>query len=530
MRKLIGVVAAVGGCAVLCAPAVAASAPSYAVRPMKLPGLGARAAKVEPGRWLIGARPGAGVAQVAKRYGAHSLAVPGALSVARDDARGLAAALKRRGDLVYAEPDVVLKRASVPDTTPDAWARGVVVGSNIPAPAPTVPVGIVDDFVDTTLPDLGAQTRIVNPPAAVTGSHGTEVASAVSAAANGVGVEGIFPSVPLLSYGLGANITCSAASNGITAVVEAKAKVVNLSFGSASQCFTLFRTVEGAYGAGALVVAAGGNEAQAGNAPSFPAAWPHVLSVAAVDQALAPASFSNRNAAIDLAAPGEAVPLDTPVALDTDGTPDGVTLDSGTSFASPMVAGAAAWVWSARPSLSNGQVADVLRESASDVATPGYDSQTGFGVVNIPKALTARIPRDDPLEPNDEITFVDGSSFRSADPYIWRGLPRAALRASVDVVEDPLDVYRVQVPAGRSVRAVLRTTFGDADLFAFPGTRKTLAGKPLARSENNRLRTDALTLRNPSRTARRFYLAIDSSSSTSLNSTYQLSFTRATRR
>jgi hypothetical protein len=149
--------------------------------------------------------------------------------------------------------------------------------------------------------------------------------------------------------------------------------------------------------------------------------------------------------------------------------------------------------------------------------------------VNIPKALTAQVPRDDPLEPNDEITFVDGSSFRSADPYIWRGLPRAPLRASVDVVEDPLDVYRVQVPAGRSVRAVLRTTFGDADLFAFPGTRKTLGGRPLARSENNRLRTDALTLRNPSRTARRFYLAIDSSSATSLNSTYQLSFTRASR-
>ena len=79
------------------------------------------------------------------------------------------------------------------------------------------------------------------------------------------------------------------------------------------------------------------------------------------------------------------------------------------------------------------------------------------------------------------------------------------------------------------MRAVLRTTFGDADLFAFPGTRKALGGRPLARSENNRLRTDALTLRNPSRTARRFYLAIDSSSATSLNSTYQLSFTRASR-
>ena len=83
MRKLIGVVATVGGCAVLCPSAVAVTAPSYAVRPMKLPGLGARAAKVEPGRWLVGARPGAGVARVAKRYGARSLAVPGRSRVSR---------------------------------------------------------------------------------------------------------------------------------------------------------------------------------------------------------------------------------------------------------------------------------------------------------------------------------------------------------------------------------------------------------------------------------------------------------------
>jgi hypothetical protein len=76
---------------------------------------------------------------------------------------------------------------------------------------------------------------------------------------------------------------------------------------------------------------------------------------------------------------------------------------------------------------------------------------------------------------------------------------------------------------------VLRTTFGDADLFLYPGTRKTLGGTPLARSEKNRLRTDGVTLRNPSRSARRFYVAIDSSSSTSLNSTYQLSFARASR-
>ena len=240
---------------------------------------------------------------------------------------------------------------------------------------------------------------------------------------------------------------------------NAKASIVNLSFGSPGQCFTLFRTVEAAYGAGTLVVAAAGNEAQQGNAPNYPAALAAVLSVAAVGQTLAPASFSNSNAAVDLAAPGS-VPVDTPVALDTDGTPDGTRVDTGTSFASPIVAGAAAWIWSARPTLSNGQVADVLRESAQDVNTPGYDTQTGFGLVNISNALTAPTPVNDPLEPNDDVTFIDGTSFRDPDPYIWRGVSRSPLRASVDVVEDPVDTYRIRVPRPPRRAVVLRTTFG----------------------------------------------------------------------
>jgi Subtilase family len=400
------------------------------------------------------------------------------------------------------------------------------VPPNLPAPAAAVSVGIVDDFVDTSLPDLASQTRILNGPAAITGAHGTEVASAVSAAANGAGVMGVYPGVPLLSYGLPAQITCSAAANGIIAELDAHAAVINLSFGSAEQCFTLFRAVERSYGAGALIVAAGGNEFLSGNRPSYPAAWPHVLSVAALNQAFGPAFFSTQNAAIDVAAPGQDVPLATPVALDIDGTPDGITTDSGTSFASPIVAGAAAWVWSARRSLTNGQVADVLRNSAQDLAEPGYDAQTGFGLINIPRALSAPTPQDDPLEPNDEIAFVDGSSFRTPDPYVWRGATRTTIRASVDVVEDPVDVYRVRVPAGRAVLIRLLPAFGDADLLAFPGNRRSLAGTPSARSRRDGRATDSFTLRNPGRAPRRFYVAVVPAGQTSLNSSYSLQFLR----
>lgn len=525
MRKLIGAAVAAAGCAVLCAPA-SAFTPGYAVSPMTLPSAGARAAGAQPARWLVGALPDVRVAKVARGFGARQLELKGTYVLPRDRAGGFAAALRRRGALAYAEPDIALRRASVPDLANTGWARGVVVQPPVAPPAPRVTVGVVDDFVDTTLPDLAAQTRILNGPPAITGSHGTEVASAISGAANGVGVEGIYPSVPLVSFGLPPDITCSAAASGIIAALNAGATVINLSFGSSSQCATLFRVVEAAYGAGALVVAAAGNEAERGNAPSYPAAWPHVLSVAALNEALAPASFSSRNAAVDIAAPGQNVPLDTPIALDPDGTPDGVRIDSGTSFASPIVAGAAAWIWSSRATLSNGQVADVLRESAQDVAAPGYDPQTGFGLVSIPKALVAPTPLNDPLEPNDDIAFVDGTAFRTPDPYVWRGLPHGPIRASVDEIEDPIDVYRIRVPAHRSALVQLRTTFGDADLFVFPGSRRTLQGTPVGRSVKRGRRTDSVTVRNTSGAPRRFYVAIDSAASTSLNSAYSLNFRR----
>jgi hypothetical protein len=532
VRRLMGAIAAVAACAVpgltVAASASAAgfAAPRYAVSPMTLPATGAHAAAGEPAKWLVGARTAIRVDKVAQRFGATGLKLRGTYVVPRDRARGFAAALRRRGALAYAEPDITLRRASVPDAAPAGWARGAVVPPTAAPPVPRVTVGVVDDYVDTTLPDLGVQTRILNGPAAITGSHGTEVASAVSGAFNGTGVTGIFPSVPLVNWGLPPALTCSAAANGILGVVQAKATVINLSFGSSEQCATLFRVVEGAYGAGTLVVAAAGNEAEEGNAPQYPAAWPHVLSVAALNEALAPASFSNRNAAVDVAAPGVNVPVDTPLAFDADGTPDAARLDSGTSFASPIVAGTAAWVWSVRATLSNGQVADVLRESARDVSTPGYDTQTGFGIVNLPNALNAPTPLRDPLEPNDDIAFVDGTAFRSADPYVWTGRTRAPIRASVDEIEDPVDVYRIRVPARRSALVRLRTTFGDADVFAFPGNRKTLRGKPLARSTKTGRRTDTITLRNTSGAPRRFYVAIDSASDTSLNSAYALSFRR----
>jgi subtilisin family serine protease len=356
------------------------------------------------------------------------------------------------------------------------------------------------------------------------------VASAAAAAANGAGVLGILPGAPLVSYGMPTEFTCEDVANGINAEVAAGVKIINLSLGG-PDCFTMFRAVQSAYAAGRLVVAAAGNEFLSGNPVVYPAAYPHVLSVAAIRPDFQPAAFSSANVAIDVAAPGQAVPVAIPLAFDTqDGAQDGITLADGTSFASPIVAGAAAWVATARPTLTNGQVADVLRESAVDLPPTGYDRDTGFGVINIPRALAAPTPRIDPLEPNDGITFVDGTAFGHPDPPVWRGYGTRTIRATADIAEDPVDVYRVRAPARFAFRIRVRPTFGDPELTVFSSKAHSIDDTRhiIARSSHSGLRTEAVTIVNRARSARTAYVMVSiSTSSRQLNTSYRLEFQRA---
>ncbi len=511
MRRSVPIVVLALLAALLSAAAAPARMPAAPEPTVRLPGEVHGAAGASES-WIVGAR---GASEpIARRHGARALRLDDTYVVDRERARDLAADLRRAGLLRFAEPDITGRTMSAFDATPLGWARGAVVAPDLVPPAPTARIGVLDTFVDATHPDLaGHVVHLPGPGTSVTHPHGTMVASAAAATANGFGVTGVFPGAQIVNYGVTDDLRCSDSVDGIQAFAQERVGVVVASYGFRRPCYAEYAAIAVAYGTGTMVVAAAGNELLEGNPVSYPAAWPHVLSVASTGPDNTSSFFSSANASIDVAAPGEEIPLAIPVALDTDdGAQDGVTVSSGTSFAAPIVAGAVAWLRAARPEISNGQAADLLRRTAKDVDREGWDRNSGYGLIDLKAALTAAVPRADPLEPNDSVAEVDGTVFEGADDPIWNGRERRRLNASVDSVEDPIDVYRVRVPATTRWKVLVRPREGsdDPDLEVYRGAAKDLSQSrhSVARSVRGAGRTDSVTLVNRSRAAQTMYVIV----------------------
>jgi subtilisin family serine protease len=125
--------------------------------------------------------------------------------------------------------------------------------------------------------------------------------------------------------------------------------------------------------AGSLVVAAAGNDGD--EEVEYPAGYPEVVSVAAVDDRGGHASFSNTNDDVEVAAPGVNV-LSTKRG-------GGYVRFSGTSMATPHAAGAAALLWDAHRRSSASTIRARLDALTDDVGAAGRDPVFGFGIVDL---------------------------------------------------------------------------------------------------------------------------------------------------
>jgi Subtilase family len=406
--------------------------------------------------------------------------------------------------------------AGPPAEGADWWLP--VVGANAAAaPGPGKPLTIIDTGVDLTHEEFAGRptTTALNPQstAAANEEHGTAVASMAAAPVNQKGVVGAYPQANLYAWDAspsGVGITVGDVVIGLDAAIRQGAGVVNLSLGSQVRNSILDRMIAVTQSAGILVVAAAGNSGQLGSPLEYPASDAHVLTVGAIDRLNQPAFYSSGSQHVDLAAPGDLVWAAIPA-----GANGNYAQLQGTSFAAPIVAAAADWVWTVRPTLDWTQLAEVMRASAQDLSRPGFDPFTGFGRLNIPAALTVAPAAPDPQEPNEDVNYVKPGGFlhRATRPLTAAGRKSGSVSARLDSGDDPRDVYRIWLPAKRAASVALQPRGGDVDLALWgPKTASVLeSGRALRRdvrgvAERTGTKRERLRVRNSAKKGAFFYV------------------------
>jgi len=261
---------------------------------------------------------------------------------------------------------------------PDLWTKTQGEG---------VTVAVLDTGCDLTHPDLkGAikKSQSFVPREAVDdlNNHGTACCGIIGARRDGKGIIGIAPKCSLLVGKVLSNEgsgTMDSIAKGIDWAVAEGADIISMSLGSDGDDPTLFKAVHMALSKGVIIVAAAGNSGSYGvNTVGYPARYGSVISIGAHDQHGNVSGFSSRGGDVDFIAPGEDI-----VSLGKKGT---YTRMSGTSFATPIVAGLCALIL-AKHKISGGgtpirnctEMLDHLMRIASH---PGYyDPSRGYGVL-----------------------------------------------------------------------------------------------------------------------------------------------------
>ncbi|GFZ98391.1 hypothetical protein GCM10010923_03160 [Blastomonas marina] len=291
-----------------------------------------------------------------------------------------------------------------------AWQQG--------ATGAGVAIAIIDTGIDSDSPEFAG--RILPASRDVAGSrgidqeddHGTNVALVAAAARNNTGVMGIAYEANLLVLRADFPGTCADVSDdggtncslrdsdiavGIQYATDNGAKIINLSLGGGNPSQAVRTAVQRAVAAGVVVIVSSGNDGL-GSPDNFAAGISDVGSggvmiVGSVDEGGNISSFSNRAGTYIssfLTARGERICCvyeNGVLKTETDNTGTYVYLFSGTSFAAPQVAGAAALLFQAFPNLSGQDVVELLLDTARDAGATGDDDVYGQGILDIAAAF-----------------------------------------------------------------------------------------------------------------------------------------------
>ena len=302
--------------------------------------------------------------------------------------------------------------------TSNAWS--ITQGSS------TIKILIFETGIQQNHPDINQlvgrdfTTNVVNgiaggEPSNSCDNHGTAVAGCVTGTINNsIGTVGVAPNCKVISAKVGVSITpCNGSWQGQTSwTVNAinwgianGVRVTNNSndYGTVSTAMATAYTA--ARNAGVVNFASSGNS---GNTTiGFPASTSSVNAVGASSRNGQKASFSSYGSKIAFVAPGQSIYTTDRTGTNGYGSGDYTTID-GTSFSSPYAAGVAALILSANPSLSAAQVETIMKTTCKDMGTVGFDTLTGWGMLNAEAAVIAASPLPCVSDLNGD-GVVDGS-------------------------------------------------------------------------------------------------------------------------
>lgn len=247
-------------------------------------------------------------------------------------------------------------------------------------------ISIIDSGIDSDHPDLqanlGTGYAVVNcsgcaEPWDDDHSHGTHCAGIADAVDNTTGVIGVSSDATLHAvkvFDSESYASVSDLSEGIRWVADQGHDVGSMSLGATSSYSTLRDACQYAYDNGVLLVAAAGNDGACSDCVRYPAAYSTVIAVSATTSDDDLASFSSTGPEVELAAPGSAI---------YSTVPDGYSSKSGTSMATPHVAGAAGLVMA--NGYSNTEARDRLQQTAEDIGLSS--NEQGHGLVDAEAAV-----------------------------------------------------------------------------------------------------------------------------------------------
>ena len=324
-----------------------------------------------------------------------------ALAVTLPDDNSISALAHAPG-VIKIEPDFVFTASGKPTPVPPPVIQGQTTDWGVTrVKAPTawtngntgldVNIAVLDTGIgphpDLTIVDGVTITNgvaIAGSPYVDDNGHGTHVAGIIAAMKNDIGVVGVAPKANLYAVKVLDSSGSGYVSDivaGIDWAIDHNINIINMSLGSSSYSSLLKEEVDMAYSKGILLVAAAGNSGTKRTTidnVEYPAKFESVIAAAATDVNNFRASFSSTGTEVEVSAPG--------VNIKSTYLNNSYATMSGTSMATPMVAGDLALLKQANPALNNIEIRNLLDNQPADqrvidLGTAGRDNVYGYGLI-----------------------------------------------------------------------------------------------------------------------------------------------------